>query len=145
MLELGVMAPFAEGLITYGPFLRDFGGVLDECGVESIYTVEHVVVGEEFMRLYSEAIGRELPSGRNRTPMPDPLELLAYLAAVTTTVNLGTAGVAAPLHSPAGLAKRAATVDRLSGGGMRVRLGLGGQEAEDAAPGAPFGLKGARL
>src|SRR5438270_2972798 len=145
MLKLGVMAPFAEGLITYGPFLRDFGGVLEECGVESIYTVEHVVVGEEFMRLYAEAIGRALPSGRNRTPMPDPLELLAYLAAVTTTVNLGTAVVVAPLHSPAVLAKRAATVDRLSGGRMRLGLGIGWQEAEYAAVGASFEHKGARL
>jgi probable F420-dependent oxidoreductase len=145
MLKLGIMAPFAEGLITYGPFLRDFGAVLEEGGVESVYTVEHVVVGEEFMRLYSQAIGKELPSGRNRTPMPDPLELLAYFAAVTETVKLGTAVVVAPLHSPAVLAKRVATVDRLSGGRMLLGLGIGWQEAEYAAVGASFQDKGARL
>jgi probable F420-dependent oxidoreductase len=145
MLKLGVMAPFAEGLITYGPFLRDFGALLEECGVESVYTVEHVVVGEEFMRLYAAAIGRELPSGRNRTPMPDPLELLAYFAAVTSTVKLGTAVVVAPLHSPAVLAKRVATVDRLSGGRMLLGLGIGWQEAEYAAVGASFHDRGARL
>jgi probable F420-dependent oxidoreductase len=145
MLKLGVMAPFAEGLITYGPFLGKFGAVLEECGVESVYTVEHVVVGEQFMQLYAQAIGKELPSGRNRTPMPDPLELLAYFAAVTETVKLGTAVVVAPLHSPAVLAKRVATVDRLSGGRMMLGLGIGWQEAEYAAVGASFKDKGARL
>src|SRR5215471_11717078 len=105
MLELGVMAPFAEGLVTFGPFLRDFGALLDECDVESVYTVEHVIVNDDFMRLYAAAIGKELPSGRNRSPMPDPLELLAFFAAVTETVKLGTAVVVAPLHSPAVLAK----------------------------------------
>jgi len=122
MPKFGVLVPLADGL-TNGRFLGTFGAVLEECGVESVYAVEHVVVGEDFTRLYAQAIGRQLPSGRKPTPAPDPLELLAYLAAVTETVKLGTAVVVAPLHSPAVLAKRAATVDRLSDG--RMLLGLG--------------------
>jgi probable F420-dependent oxidoreductase len=77
--------------------------------------------------------------------MPDPLELLAFAAAVTDRLMLGTCVVVAPLHSPAVLAKRAATVDLLSGGRMMLGLGIGWQREEYAAVGAPFTDRGPRL
>jgi probable F420-dependent oxidoreductase len=77
--------------------------------------------------------------------MPDPLELLAFLAAASPTLTLGTAMVVAPLHAPAVLAKRAATVDRLSGGRLQLGLGIGWQREEYEAVGARFDDRGAQL
>ncbi|WP_431778969.1 LLM class flavin-dependent oxidoreductase [Microbacterium aurantiacum] len=47
--------------------------------------------------------------------MPDPLQWLQHLAALTTRVRLGTGLMILPLHNPLILAKRLATLDRLSG------------------------------
>jgi len=55
--------------------------------------------------------------------LPDPWTLLAYAAARTDRIRLGTHVVATPLHHPTRLANQVATVDILSGG--RAVLGLG--------------------
>jgi probable F420-dependent oxidoreductase len=73
------------------------------------------------------------------------LELVAYMAACTTELVFGTAVVVAPLHSPAVLAKRAATIDVLAGGRFRLGLGIGWQREEYAAVGASFERRGLRL
>ena len=53
--------------------------------------------------------------------------------------------VVAPLHSPAVLAKRVATIDNLSGGRVILGLGIGWQREEYEAVGVPFRQRGARL
>lgn len=53
----------------------------------------------------------------------EPIVTLAYLAALTKKVTLGTAVIMAPFRDPIILAKELATLDRFSNG--RVRLGLG--------------------
>src|SRR5258706_3381574 len=55
--------------------------------------------------------------------VPSSLAVLAYLAAVTTTIRLGTAVSVLPFHNPIQLAEEAATVDLLSDG--RLDLGVG--------------------
>src|SRR5262249_57314007 len=45
-----------------------------------------------------------------------PLDLLAWVAARTTTLRLGTAVIVLPWHDPVLLAERAATLDLMSGG-----------------------------
>ena len=66
-------------------------------------------------------------SGRVPLPddcvIPDPLDTLAYVAGVTTTLGLATGLLVLPLHSPLVLAKRAATVDRLSRRAAPARRG----------------------
>ena len=51
------------------------------------------------------------------------LDLLAWVAARTTTMRLGTAVIVLPWHDPVLLAERVATLDLMSGG--RVDLGVG--------------------
>ena len=55
--------------------------------------------------------------------IPDPLDLLAWIAGRTERLRLGTGILVLPEHHPLQLAKRVATIDRLSGG--RVFLGVG--------------------
>ncbi|WP_436777932.1 LLM class F420-dependent oxidoreductase [Yinghuangia sp. YIM S09857] len=145
MLRLGMMAPFADGLITSGGFLRDFAGTLEECGVESLWTVEHVVIAENYEPLYPYSESGRTPSGGENVPMPDPLETIAFLAGATGTLRFGTAMVVAPLHSPVVLAKRVATIDRHSDGRLMLGLGIGWQKEEYAAVGAPYADRGRRL
>ncbi|MFI0350718.1 LLM class F420-dependent oxidoreductase [Actinomadura sp. 9N407] len=145
MVRLGMMAPFVDGLITSGGFLRDFAGTLEECGVESVWTVEHVVVAEDYETLYPYSRNGRMPGPPEGIPMPDPLDTIAYLAGATRTLRFGTAMVVAPLHSPVVLAKRAATIDRHSGGRLMLGLGIGWQKEEYAAIGVPYAKRGARL
>jgi probable F420-dependent oxidoreductase len=59
-------------------------------------------------------------------PSLEPVELLAWAAAVTDRIRLGTAVLLTPLRSPVHLAKSLATLDQLSDGRLDVGLGLGG-------------------
>lgn len=74
----------------------------------------------------------------------DPVTSLAYAAAVTERVRLGTAIVNAPFYSPAVLAKELTTLDVLSGGRVDVGLGVGWVPEEFAAAGVPVERRGAR-
>jgi probable F420-dependent oxidoreductase len=145
-LSFGVLFPFVDGLITSGPFLADFLAVVEASGADSVWSVEHVVVAEDYEPLYPYSADGHMPSGPGVvTPMPDPIELLAFAAARTERLLLATSVVVAPLHPPAVLAKRAATVDLLSGGRLLLGLGIGWQKEEYAAVGVPYRQRGARL
>ena len=144
-IDLGVMAPYGSAVMMSAPFLRDYVSVLERAGVESFWAVEHVVMAEDYQPNYPYSPGGRVPSAPGAVPMHDPFELLSFVAAWSTTLRLGTAVVVAPLHSPAVLAKRAATLDLLSGGRLMLGLGIGWQREEYAAVGAPFAGRGRRL
>jgi len=79
------------------------------------------------------------------TVMPDPLEWLAFVAAGTSRLRLGTSVVIASQHSAAILAKRVATLDALSRGRVLLGVGIGWQKEEYAAIGVPYRDRGRRL
>jgi probable F420-dependent oxidoreductase len=143
-LKLGMLLPFGSGLVS-SPLLRAFADVLESEGVESVWAVEHVVVAASYEPNYPYSADGRMPSAPGAVPMPDPLEVLAHLAATTERLMLGTCVVVAPLHSPAVLAKRAATLDLLSEGRFLLGLGIGWQREEYAAVGVPFERRGERL
>ncbi|MET8424619.1 LLM class F420-dependent oxidoreductase [Nocardia sp. NPDC004860] len=144
-MRIGMLMPYLEGLVTSGGFLREFAAAAEECGLDSIWTVEHVVVAQDYEPLYPYSPDGRMPGGDLGVPMTDPLETLAFVAAASSTLKLGTAMVVAPLHSPVVLAKRAATLDRQSGGRLLLGLGIGWQKEEYAAIGVPFEDRGGRL
>ncbi|HEY0639780.1 MAG TPA: LLM class flavin-dependent oxidoreductase, partial [Pseudonocardiaceae bacterium] len=76
----------------------------------------------------------------------EPFATLAAAAAVTERVRLATMIAIGPLRSPALLAKQAATVDAIAGGG-RLTLGLavGARRDDYEAAGVPYRERGARL
>jgi probable F420-dependent oxidoreductase len=74
-----------------------------------------------------------------------PLETLAFVAAYTSHIGLGTSVLDMPFHNPLILARQLATLDQLSEGRLRVGLGLGWSEDEFEAIGATFKDRGRRV
>jgi probable F420-dependent oxidoreductase len=91
-------------------------------------------------------------AGRPGLPIPHqyqsvwaPLETLAFLAACTSTVKLGTSVLVAGNHWPVPLAQRTATIDIMSGGRLLLGLGAGWNAEEHDASGTDIATRGARL
>jgi probable F420-dependent oxidoreductase len=73
----------------------------------------------------------------------DPMETLAWVAAKTERVRLGTSIMDALFHVPVVLARRFATLDHLSGGRVIAGLGQGYAPQEFAAANIPLSRRGA--
>jgi probable F420-dependent oxidoreductase len=58
--------------------------------------------------------------------MLEPVTLLSYVAAITSTLRLGTSVILLPLRNPIQLAKAYSTLDCMSGGRAIMGVGLGG-------------------
>ena len=78
-------------------------------------------------------------------PSLEPLVNLAYVAALTSTIRLGTAAVIAPARNPVVLAKQLASLDRLSRGRLIVGLAIGDMLSLYEASGVPVEGRGDRL
>jgi probable F420-dependent oxidoreductase len=79
-----------------------------------------------------------------RTPILDAMVQLAYVAAATSRLTLGTAVLILPQRNPLVLAKQAASLDVLSGGRLVLGVGAGWLAAEMAAVGVPPAGRGSR-
>jgi len=76
------------------------------------------------------------------TTVYDPLEMLTYVASKTRTVRLGTSVLSSLFQNPVTLARRFATLDRLSGGRAIAGLGQGDFKDEFAAANIPHNRRG---
>ena len=74
-----------------------------------------------------------------------PLTALATVAAVTTSLRVGSLVLSNDYRHPAMLAKEIATLDALSGGRVELGLGAGFSQAEYAGAGIPFDPPGVRV
>jgi probable F420-dependent oxidoreductase len=77
--------------------------------------------------------------------MLDPFVALTNVAAHTTTLSLGTGLTVVPMHQPLVLAKKVASVDRVSGGRFQFGVGVGYLHQEFEALGVPMTHRGARF
>lgn len=74
----------------------------------------------------------------------DPLTALAFVAARTTSIRLGTSVLVAALRNPFILAKQVASLDALSGGRLDLGIGVGWDAHEFASLGVDFTSRGRR-
>jgi len=111
---------------------------IEQIGYDHIDVFDHVVMG------YPIA-GR--PPGPYTPTMPilEALMTLSYVAAVTTRVTLGTEVLVLPQRHPTLVAKQVSTLDTLSGGRVRLGIGVGWQQSEYEALGEDFATRGARM
>ena len=116
----------------------------EEAGFESAWTVEHTVVPEGHASLYPYSPDGRMAGGAFDFPLPDPLIWMAYVAAHTHTIKLGTGILILAQHSPVITAKQVATLDVLCGGRVLLGIGVGWLKEEFDAIGASFHDRAAR-
>jgi len=107
----------------------------EQAGLESLWTGEHVVLPDP-----------QAPPSPSAPEVPflDPAVALAFVAAATRTIRLGTGIIILPQRNPLVLAKELASVDVVSGGRLIFGLGIGYLKPEFDALGIPFADKGPR-
>ncbi len=128
---------------TFGPELEhylDVARIVDEVGIGQFLLADHVVMGRN-----TDAYPYGEFAFAPEDPWPEPLTLLAAIAAVTERVRLGTGILITPLRTPASLAKTVATLDTLSGGRVDLGVGVGWQREEYDVAGVPFADRWSRL
>ncbi|MBI4312518.1 MAG: LLM class flavin-dependent oxidoreductase [Chloroflexi bacterium] len=115
-VKLGVALPqiFPDGIDT--DLVRDFAGIAEDAGFHSLWTQEQVLGSANVL---------------------EPLSLLSYTAAETSSIYLGVSILVLPLRNPITLAKQAATLDQLSRGRFILGIGIGNLSPLYAATGTP--------
>lgn len=135
-MKIGVM--FANVMLFGTPDgARALAEAAEESGIESLWTVEHVVVPEGYDSPYPYSPSGKMPGGET-APIPDPLAWLAFMAGLTKTVRLATGILILPQRNPVILAKECATIDVLSSGRLELGIGIGWLAEEFQAIGVPF-------
>jgi len=122
---------------------KALGEAAEAAGFDSIWTFEHVVVPVAYQSRYPYAKGGKAP-GLEEVDLPDPLTWLTWVGAHTTDLLLGTGILILPQRNPVVLAKTVASLDHLSGGRVRLGVGVGWLEEEFDAIGVPFDRRGKR-
>jgi len=107
----------------------------EDAGFESVWTGEHVILPDP--QAPPSPVAADYP-------MLDPAIALAFIAAHTTKIRLGTGIIILPQRNPVVLAKELASTDVLSNGRLIFGIGVGYLKPEFDAIGAPFDHKGAR-
>lgn len=118
--------------------VRHFARAVEEIGYDEIDMFDHVVMGYPIE-------GRPPGPYQPTIPILEALMTLAHVAAVTSRIGLGTEVLVLPQREPTLVAKQVSTLDTLSGGRVRLGIGVGWQEAEYEALGEDFHTRGARM
>lgn len=138
-MQLGAILPTTE--IGNDPAaIRDWAQAAEALGYASIVVYDHV--------LGAVHQGRDpVLAGpyTEQDPFHEPFVLLAWLAAVTTRIELSTGVLILPQRQTALVAKQAAELSLLSGGRLRLGVGSGWNFVEYESLGVPFEGRGRRL
>ena len=109
----------------------------ESAGFSTLWSGEHVVMVDRPDSAYPYS-----PDGRIAVPSDadwlDPLVTLAFVAARTSRIRIGTGILLLPQHNPVLVAKQAASLDVLSEGRFVLGIGIGWSSEEFAALGIPF-------
>ncbi len=112
-------------------------------GYESVWLPEHLVVPLEMRSPYPYSADGKFPGGA-AVALHDPFVALAYVAACTTRIKLGTGVFVLPLRNAVAVAKSVASLDVLSNGRFVFGVGVGWLADEFDAVGMPFADRAAR-
>jgi probable F420-dependent oxidoreductase len=137
-VKVGAIFPQTEIGADLGA-IRAFVQAVEESGYDHLFTADHVLGAD--LRFHRHP---SLARYSYKSVVHEPLTLMAYLAAITTKITLATGILILPQRQTALVAKQAAEVDVLSGGRLRLGIGVGWNEVEYEALGQEFHTRGSR-
>src|SRR6478609_8134944 len=116
--------------------IRDWAQAAEDLGYAYIEVPDHVF----------GATARDgwVPRYNEKDPFHETFVMLGFLAAVTKKIRLSSGILIAPQRQTGLIAKQAAEVDILSGGRLRLGIGVGWNHVEYEALGAEWTTRGAR-
>ena len=136
-MRIGVTFPQTE--ITADPTaVRDYAQAADALGYSHILAYDHVLGAD-----ITNRPGWRGPYN-HRTLFHEPLVLFGYLAGLTQRIEFVTGVIILPQRQTVLVAKQAAEVDVLSGGRLRLGIGIGWNELEYQALNENFADRGKR-
>ena len=137
-MRIGAIFPQTEIGSDPAP-IRQYAQTVEGLGYSHILAYDHVLGANTASR----------PDWRgpytSETMFHEPFVLFGYLAALTQRVELVTGVLILPQRQTALVAKQAAEIDVLSGGRLRLGIGVGWNEVEFEALGETFETRGARI
>ena len=138
-MDLGTVFPTTQ--IGSDPtVIRDFAQTAEGLGYRRLTVYDHVLGA-----VHADRIPPLSGPYTEHDPFHEPLVLLGYLAACTSTIELAVAVLVLPQRPTALVAKQAAEVDVLSRGRLVLAVGTGWNYVEYESLGAPFVARGRRL
>jgi probable F420-dependent oxidoreductase len=114
--------------------VEELARAIESIGFDDLAVFDHVVMAHA-----TETRPSQFPA---RIPILEALTTLAFLAAVTDRIGLSTEVLILPQRQTALVAKQVSTVDLLSGGRVRLGVGVGWQQAEYDSLGEDFAARG---
>lgn len=137
-MRIGVVFPQTE----YGndpAAIRDYAQTVEGLGYSHILAYDHVL-----------GANPERPGGwsgpyTHQTPFHEPFVLFSYMAAITSRIEFTSGIIILPQRQTALVAKQAASLDVLSGGRLRLGIGLGWNAVEYEALNENFHNRGRRI
>ncbi len=141
-MRIGLFVPFISPAAT-PDYIQAVGRAAEERGFESLWVAEHVVLFDDYSSVYPYAKDGRIPAG-GESGILEPFTSLAFLAAVTERIRLGTGVCLVPQRNPVYTAKEATVVDWLSGGRLDLGIGVGWLAEEFRTLEVPFEHRGSR-
>ncbi len=117
-----------EATMTAADFQR-VARTADELGFDSIAVPEHIVLPSEMVGLMGAF-------------WTHAMTVMSFLAGATSRIVVDSCVIVLPYHDPVVLAKAVSTLDRLSGGRVRLSIGVGHAEREFEVLRVPFHERG---
>jgi probable F420-dependent oxidoreductase len=142
-LKLGITFPQTQ--IGNDPSaIRDYFQTVEGAGFDYVGAYEHVIGAHPDRFREEEGAPFTRPAYFHYDAFHEPLTLFAYVAALTSRIELMTHVLVLPQRQTALVAKQAAEVDILSGGRLRLGIGVGWNFTEYEALGQDYRTRGAR-
>ena len=137
-MQRGVVLPQIE--IGNDPHaIKDYAQAVEGLGYDYLLVYDHV------LGAHPDREPRLTGPYTHEHPFHEPMVLFGFLAAVTRRLQLTTGIIILPQRQTALVAKQAAEVDILSGGRLRLGIGLGWNYVEYEALGENFKNRGRRV
>jgi len=141
-MRIGVFAALGSPFAT-PEYLNTLGPAAEERGFHSLWVAEHVVLFDSYASKYPYTASGRIPAGGENGVL-EPFTALAFLAASTSRIRLGTGICLVPQRNPVYTAKDVAALDWLSNGRFDFGVGVGWLEEEFRACDVPFAKRGER-